>query len=106
MKLCITAKGNNLDAAIDPSFGRCQYFIFVDSETLQFEAVENPNTRASGGAGTNSGQLIANKGTDVLLTGDVGPNAARVLAAAGVNVVTGATGTVREAVTAWKKGAS
>lgn len=101
MKLCVTAKENNLDAPIDPNFGRCRYFIFVDSGTLQFEAVENPNVQASGGAGTNSGQLIASRNVDALLTGDVGPNAARVLASAGVKVVTGITGSVHEAVTTY-----
>ena len=106
MKLCVTAQGNNLDAPIDPNFGRCRYFLFVDTDTLQFEAVENPNVQASGGAGTNSGQLIANRNVDALLTGDVGPNASRVLTSAGVNVVTQITGTVREAVAAYITGAS
>jgi predicted Fe-Mo cluster-binding NifX family protein len=106
MRLCVTAQGNNLDASIDLSFGRCWYFIVVDSETLEFEAIENPNMRTKGGAGTNSGQLIANKGVEVLLTGNVGPNASRVLASAGVKVVTGITGSVREAVAAYKRGTS
>ncbi len=106
MKLCITAKENSFDAPIDPSFGRCQHFIFVDSATLAFETVENPNVQATGGAGTSSGQLIANKGAEVLLTGSVGPNASRVLAASGVKVVTGRTGTVREAVAAYLKEAN
>jgi len=106
MKLCVTAQGNNLDAPIDPSFGRCRYFMFVDTDTLQFEAVENPNIHASGGAGTNSGQLIAGRGVDALLTGAVGPNASRVLTSAGVKVVTRITGTVREAVAAYIKEAN
>jgi len=106
MKLCVTAQGNNLDAPVDPSFGRCRYFLFVDADTLQFEAVENPNVHASGGAGTNSSQLIASRNVDALLTGAVGPNAARVLAAAGVKVVTRIMGTVRGAVAAYITGAS
>jgi predicted Fe-Mo cluster-binding NifX family protein len=106
MKLCVTAQGNNLDAPIDPSIGRCRYFLFVDTDTLQFEPVENPNVQASGGAGTNSSQLIASRNVDALLTGDVGPNASRVLASAGVNAVTQITGTVREAVAAYITGAS
>jgi len=71
--------------------------------TLEFEAVENPNIRGTGGAGTSSGQLIANKGASLLLTGDVGPNASRVLASAGVRVVTGVSGSVRAAVVAHKE---
>lgn len=43
MKICITSEGKTLDSKVDPRFGRCQYFIIVDSETLVFEAVENVN---------------------------------------------------------------
>jgi len=106
MKLCVTAQASNLDAPIDPSFGRCRYFLFVDTDTLQFEAVENPNVQASGGAGTNSGQLIASRNVDALLTGAVGLNASRVLASAGVKIVMRIMGTVREAVAAYIKEAS
>ena len=41
MKIAISATGTTLDAEVDPRFGRCQYFIIVDPETMQFEALEN-----------------------------------------------------------------
>ncbi|OGC04991.1 dinitrogenase iron-molybdenum cofactor biosynthesis protein [candidate division WOR-1 bacterium RIFOXYA12_FULL_43_27] len=104
MKLCITATGENLEAAVDPRFGRCQYFIFVDSDTLEFKAVKNPNIDTRGGAGIQSGQLVAAEKVEAVLTGNVGPNASETLNALGIKVFVGASGTVRDAVRQYKEG--
>jgi len=104
MKICITAQGNNLDAQVDPRFGRCQYFMIVDPETLQYEAISNPNIDARGGAGIQSGQIMADKKVKTVITGNVGPNAFQTLNAAGISVMTGASGSIREAIEKYKKG--
>jgi len=104
MKICVSAESNNLDAPIDPRFGRCPYFVIVDSETMQFETVPNMASGATGGAGIQAAQTIASKGAKVLITGNVGPNAFQALSAAGIKIVTGAFGTVREVVEKYKRG--
>ena len=104
MKICITSEGDNLGSKVDPRFGRCQYFIIVDTDTLQFEAIGNPNLDSMGGAGIQSAQLVASKQAKAVLTGNVGPNAFSTLQAAGIEVCTGVSGTIKEAVENYKKG--
>jgi predicted Fe-Mo cluster-binding NifX family protein len=104
MKICVSATANNLDAQLDPRFGRCPYLVIVDSETMQFEAIPNVAADATGGAGIQAAQTIANRGVKVLITGNVGPNAFGALSAAGIEIVTGASGTVREVVEKFKRG--
>ena len=104
MKICITSEGKTLDAKIDSRFGRCQYFIFFDTETQDYQAQENPNAQFQGGAGIQSGQLMASKGIKAVLTGNVGPNAFQTLNAGGIDIYTGVSGSVKEAIEAYKSG--
>ena len=105
MKVAITSRGTTFDDKVDPRFGRCANFAIVDTDDMSLETVENSNAAAGGGAGIQSAQLIADKGVETVLTGNCGPNAFRTLEAAGIAVVVGATGTVQEAVDAYKAGA-
>lgn len=105
MKICVTSYGDNMDAEVDPRFGRCKYFIIVDPETLQYEAIKNQNIEATGGAGVQSAQMMSNKGVKLILTGNIGPKAAQALKAAGISVITGVQGSVREAIEKYGKSA-
>jgi predicted Fe-Mo cluster-binding NifX family protein len=100
----VTALSGNLEAQIDPRFGRCPYFVIVDSETMEFEAVPNTASGSMSGAGIQAAQTVASKGTEVLITGNVGPNAFQALSAAGIKVVIGAFGNVREVIEKYKSG--
>jgi len=104
MKIGVSSAGPSLDADIDPRFGRCQYFIIADPDTMEFEALENSGAMAGGGAGISTAQTIAGKGIGAVLTGNCGPNAYQVLAAAGIKVVTGVSGKVRQAIEDYKSG--
>jgi predicted Fe-Mo cluster-binding NifX family protein len=104
MKIAISATGPSLDAEVDPRFGRCQYLIIVDPDTMEFEAVENSSAMAAGGAGISTGQMVAGKGVEAVLTGNCGPNAYQVLLAAGIHVITGVSGKVWEAIQSYKSG--
>jgi len=101
-KICITSKGKDLEAEIDPNFGRAQYFLIVDPETMDFEVIDNPNVEAAQGAGIQTAQLITNKNVGTVLTGNCGPNAQRVLQSSGIRMITGVTGKAKDALSKYK----
>ena len=104
MKICVTAVSDSLKAQIEPRFGRCPYFVIVEPETMEFEVIPNIASGSMHGAGIQSTQTIARKGVNVLITGNVGPNAFQALKAAGIKIVTGASGTVRDVIEKYKSG--
>ena len=105
MKVAVTSTGTDMESPIDPRFGRAAYFIVVDLDSSDFEVVENhQNLDLPQGAGIQAGTQVAETGAEVLITGHCGPKAFRVLQAAGVSIVTGAGGSIREAVSSFQDG--
>jgi predicted Fe-Mo cluster-binding NifX family protein len=105
MKIAVTSTGTNLDSEVDPRFGRAPYFLIVDSETFEFEVLDNKeNFNALKGAGIQAAGMVSKKGPEVLLTGFCGPNAFKAVSAAKIGVANNAGGTVREAVQAYLDG--
>jgi predicted Fe-Mo cluster-binding NifX family protein len=103
MKIVISATGDNLSAHVDRRFGRCPWFLFVDSESLKCEAVVNESADAASGAGTACAQLALEKEVDAVISGQVGPNAYEVLRQAGVKIfVVSQDISVREAIDRYK----
>jgi predicted Fe-Mo cluster-binding NifX family protein len=86
MKIIITAIAPDIDAQVDPRFGRGAYFLVIDSDTLEWQAEANPAVNASGGAGVQAAQIVGQHGAQVAISGDFGPNAYEALAAAGVQM--------------------
>lgn len=104
MKIAASSSGNDLDSKIDPRFGRCAYFLIVDTDDMEFEPFNNESIALGGGAGIQAAQFVASKGAKALLTGNVGPKAMKTLGAAGIEVFAGQNGTVSEAVKRYKSG--
>ncbi|MDY0019715.1 MAG: NifB/NifX family molybdenum-iron cluster-binding protein [Anaerolineae bacterium] len=104
MRIVIPANGTNLDAPISPVFGRCPTFIFVDTDTMAFEAVPNPAINAPGGAGTQAAPMVVQHGAQAILSNPLGPNALRVVQAAGIPIYEVKGATVRQAVSAFIAG--
>ncbi|NQT50759.1 NifB/NifX family molybdenum-iron cluster-binding protein [bacterium] len=99
MKVAITTAGNDLDAAVDPRFGRAKAFVIYDTESGEWSVLDNEqNAFAAQGAGIQAASAVVNAGVEALLTGNCGPKAFRALAAGKVAVYAGVSGTVREAV--------
>ncbi len=105
MKIAVTSQGTDLDSQVDPRFGRAAYILIVDSDTLDFEVLDNQeNVNALKGAGIQAASMINDSGAKVLLTGFCGPNAFKTLDAAKIKVADNAGGKVKDAVKAFNSG--
>ena len=105
MKIAITAQGGSLDAMVDQRFGRAGCFVVVNPDTMKFQVVDNKqNVQAASGAGVQAAQTVAEHGVAAVLTGNCGPKAFRTLRAADIEVFMGLSGTVKEAIAAYKSG--
>ena len=104
MKICISSLGSDLNSLIDPRFGRAQYFLFLDENGNLDEVISNPGILARGGAGITAAQRVADKNIDVLITGNIGPNAVAVLGTTKIKIFLCPFNVkVKEAFAMWQK---
>ena len=106
MKVAISSQGNDIDALVDPRFGRAGWFIIADAETGEWTALDNTvNVDAAGGAGVQAASTVAAQGVQAVITGNVGPNAHKVLAAGHVSIYQAGNGVkARDAMEALGRG--
>ena len=105
MKVAVTSQGQELSSPVDPRFGRAKFFIVVETETGEFSVADNTqNLNAAQGAGIQAGKNVVDLGAKVVITGHVGPKAFATLQTGGVQIYTGATGTVTDAIEQFKAG--
>ncbi|MHA1211934.1 MAG: NifB/NifX family molybdenum-iron cluster-binding protein [Candidatus Heimdallarchaeota archaeon] len=103
MKIGISTMGNDLDAAVDPRFGRCQNYIIADTDNSTFEVVYNDAQNEGHGAGLRAAQILVNKGVQAVISGNVGPNAFTVLENSNI-VMYSFAGKIGDAITQLKSG--
>ncbi len=104
MKVAVSSTGNDLTSQIDSRFGRCMYFVIVETDDMSFDAFNNENIVLSGSAGIQSAGFVSSKGAKAVLTGNCGPKAMQALTAGGIEVFVGQAGTIEEAVEKFKNG--
>ncbi|MBN2590728.1 MAG: NifB/NifX family molybdenum-iron cluster-binding protein [Sedimentisphaerales bacterium] len=104
MKIAISSSRQTLDSQVDQRFGRAEYFIVVETESMEFEVLNNDNNASSGGAGIGTAKLLVDADVKAVLTGNCGPNAQKTLSAAGIKLYTGVSGTVSDAIESFKAG--
>ena len=104
MKVAVSSNGEDLNAQLDPRFGRCAYFLVVNPDDMSFEAFNNQSAAQGGGTGIQAAQFLASQGVAAVITGNCGPNAVQTLSAAGIELFGGQSGTVREVVERFKNG--
>lgn len=104
MRLAVASTGPDLDSPLDGRFGRCAWFVLVDSETLAFEALANASAERPSGAGIQAAQSVAEAGAEVVVASQFGPNAYTALTAGGLELREAVAGTVRDNVRAYTEG--
>ena len=104
MKVAVSSSGQDLNSPTDPRFGRCAYFLVVETDDMSFEVFDNESAGLGGGAGIQSAQFIISKGAKAVITGNCGPNAVKTLSVGGVEVFLGNTGIVRKVLQKLKNG--
>ena len=102
MKIAISATGNNLEAQVDPAFGRCKYFIIYDTDTKVHKAIPNQGSGMSGGAGSAAAQTVMEQGVTEILTGKVGLKSRPILERAGISITENQTGTIADILSTFK----
>jgi len=55
MKIAVSSCGIFLDSPIDPRFGRCDYFVIVDTYDMSFEVIDNESNELTQGGGRSIG---------------------------------------------------
>jgi predicted Fe-Mo cluster-binding NifX family protein len=104
MRVVVSSDGADLESRLHETFGRCPMFLFVETDTMEFETVANPSVEAPSGAGVRAAELVSGADVQVVITGRVGPKAMNVLREAGVAVYVASGGTVRQAVEGFRAG--
>lgn len=103
MKVAISCTGQLLEDDLDQRFGRAEFFLVVDSETLKFTAIDNAARSASGGAGIAAAQTVIDQHADALITGQLGPNALNVLSSADISLYQGIDGSAYNNIIAFNQ---
>ncbi|MEA2070029.1 MAG: NifB/NifX family molybdenum-iron cluster-binding protein [Asgard group archaeon] len=103
MKVAVSATGDDLNANIDPRFGRCMTFLIVDLDSKKYKAVKNPAINEGHGAGISAAQFVINQGVDAVLTGNIGPNAHQVFNSSNVKIYV-SSGNIKDNLEKMKNG--
>jgi len=105
MKIAVPASAPNLEAQVEHKPGTATYLLVIDTKDMTFESIERPPTSHGPGAGIEALTLVLDRGADVILTGYISPNIAGPIRRKGIEVITSVSGSVREAVEKYNRGA-
>jgi predicted Fe-Mo cluster-binding NifX family protein len=94
MKVAFTVNTQAENPSLERRFGRCPYFLVVDTETQKRTLLSNPGLDSPHGAGTQAAQFLVGENIEAVISGDIGPNAYAVLNAAGVEMFSAGMGQV------------
>ena len=103
MKICIPTMGNNgLDDFVGEHFGRVPTYTIVNLETNEVKVVQNTSEHM-GGIGYPP-EIMIREGVKILVCRGLGRRAINMFDETGIDVYIGASGTVKDAISAFKQG--
>lgn len=102
MKIALPSRNNK----IDDHFGHCEYFtVFtVDTDTKEITDSQNVESPAGCGCKSNIASVLAELGVELMLAGNMGEGAVRVLKNSGIEVIRGCSGDVKAVAQSWLEG--
>lgn len=104
MIIALSSKGKEQGALLDDRFGRCSFFAFYNSAGESWTFLPNPGALQGSGAGVKAAQFIIDNKAKVVLTGETGPKATRVLQGAGIKILQVPGLTLQEALREYLRG--
>lgn len=104
MNIAVSSTTKTLEGDIDQRFGRCHYFLIIDSETLEFTVIDNESAMTSGGAGIKAAETIVQSNAEVVITGNIGPNAFQILSTGNITMYTGVSGGIKKSINQYNQG--
>lgn len=104
MKIAISSTGKAMDSLLDLRFGRCAYFVIYNTESKKADVIQNNGQLSGGGAGIAAAQQIINEDIDLIITGNLGPNAFELINKAGIKVYRGESISIGDALDKYKNG--
>ena len=102
VKIAVPTEGDSPADAVGEKFGRCRRYLVLDGVSGETDLIDNAGSAEDHNAGISSAQLVIGYGVDAVLTGKCGPKALKLLEAAGIEVVTGVSGKISDAVAAYR----
>jgi predicted Fe-Mo cluster-binding NifX family protein len=103
IKIAVSSDGPTLDAKVASRFNTAKYLLIIDLDTGEYEAVPNPFTSGQRGAGVQAIVLAVSRGAKAVLTGYTSPAVINQFKSSGIEVLTGMTGTIRDAIEEYKR---
>lgn len=102
MKIALPSRGNQIDS----HFGHCEYFTVFTVDTTTKEITDSQVVSSSAGCGckSNIAGTLAEMGVKLMLAGNMGEGAVRVLNNSGIDVVRGCSGDVKAVALSWLQG--
>ncbi len=101
MKIAVPSTSPDLTGTVEPRLGMAAWLLVIDTEDMSFEAVKGPPRSSGPGAGVMAISLAVNLGAEVLLLGYVAQHIAGPLEKRGIRVISGISGPVKDAVSAY-----